>query len=261
MFNNELTTLYKYGKIMKFFVVIFLLLFATSCNISQKKVSKNLALINESKNIAQDKIKDQEESILEINKKISSTQKDCNCFNRIGSTAVDDPVLISHFSNGTSTFTCGFYDNEMREEGLIISEFNIFECESGNKLVEFEAVQICKLKESKDLITIALLKYLPSRTDWEWELIQTGEQVVYLENGHLVASELKPKFQKIVIEKARQKCFLKTISKGIGTGDNWEEELAKLELLSLIGNKRAWKILKNYEAFIKGQTNGALAEQ
>jgi len=149
----------------------------------------------------------------------------------------------------------------MREEGLIISEFNIFECETGKALVEFGALQICRIKETTDSIIIEELKYLPTGANWGFELVRIGEQVVSLQNENLVASELKPKFQGASIEKVRQKEFLKSISKRKGIGENWEEELGKLELLSLIGNRRAWKILKNYEKIKRGQMDGALAEQ
>jgi hypothetical protein len=40
-----------------------------------------------------------------------------------------------------------------------------------------------------------------------------------------------------------------------------EDDLGRLEVLSIQGNEKAWKILKNYEKFTGEKADGALAEQ
>jgi hypothetical protein len=51
------------------------------------------------------------------------------------------------------------------------------------------------------------------------------------------------------------------LKKGNGFGSEWESDLGKLEVLSLLGNNDAWEILKNYEDFTRDTTDGALSEQ
>ncbi len=45
-------------------------------------------------------------------KTIDGISTDCKCYNGIGSTENDKPILISKFSNGTSLSLCGYFDKE-----------------------------------------------------------------------------------------------------------------------------------------------------
>ena len=188
-------------------------------------------------------------------------ESDCKCFNGIGSTESDKPILTYTFSNGASVSLCGFFDKEMQNEGLIMSEFNVFNCENGNALVEYGAIQICRIEAKKDTLTIYELKYLPIGTDWNWELIQIAKQEILVTEGILVANPQIPELEKFAIEETEQTQFLNSLQKGNGFGSEWESDLGKLEVLSLLGNENAWKILKNYEDFTGDKTDGALAEQ
>jgi len=188
-------------------------------------------------------------------------ESDCKCFNGIGSTESDKPILTSTFSNGVSLGLCGFFDKEMQDEGLIMSEFNVFNCKNGNALVEYGAVQICRIEEKKDTLTIYELKYLPIGTNWNWELIQIAKQEILVAEGNLIAKPQIPELAKFTIDEVIQREFLNSLKKGNGFGSEWESDLGKLEVLSLLGNDVAWKILKNYEDFTGDKTDGALAEQ
>jgi len=233
-----------------------------SCNQSQKNQIEKISIVQyESKNLKQIQDTDEIESRSEEKDKQLGSSNHCKCFEGIGSMRGDEPILRSSFSNGKLTAMCGYYDKEMKEPGLVISEFNIFDCQTEMAIVEYGAIQICRIKEGKDSIIIEELKYLPARNNWKWELIQIAEQIVTLQNEKLVALPITPKFQNVSIELASQTKFLNSIKQGEGINENWEEELAKLEILSLNGNNKAWAILKNYEEFKGDGTDGALAEQ
>lgn len=184
----------------------------------------------------------------------------CNCFDGIGSKKADKPILTFTFSNGQLVTVCGFVDKEM--EGVTISEFNVFNCSNGKALVEYGATRICRLVEKKDTLQVSEYRYLPIAKNWEWELIKIGEQNITIKSDNIVVSELKPNVENFTIEEKKANDFLKTLlkAKGKGVGKNWEVEIAFLEALSLKGNDKAWKILKNYEDFIGHKTDGAIAE-
>lgn len=195
-------------------------------------------------------------------KEISETkQSACTCFNGIGSSKGDKPILESKFTNGTKLITCGYFDQEIQQAHLMMSEFNIFDCDTGKSLVEYGAVQTCRIKESPDKILVEELKFLPAGIDWKWELIKIGEQEILLKNQKIDVSDPIPSIDKLQFPKALQIEFLNSIKKEEGNGDHWEDELGKLEVLALIGNKEAWKILKNYEVYKGIEADGALAEQ
>lgn len=192
--------------------------------------------------------------------KIDKKEKECNCFDGIGSSDKDKPILVHHFLNGKSISVCGFYDEEIQSNQLIMSEFAIFDCETGKNYVEFGATQTCAIKTTQKALIIEELKYLPVGTDWKWEFISMGEQQISEKEKELIISEMKPKILSLSIDKKLEIAFLNSLKRNSGMSPNWEEQIGKLEVLALNGNEKAMDILKNYETFFAIKTDGALAE-
>ncbi len=186
------------------------------------------------------------------------TRNSCNCFDGISSENGDTATLILNFTNGQSISVCGFIDKEM--EGIIISEFNVFECKTGKSLTEYDAMQICRLQEKKDSLIIQELKYLPTGKNWAWNLIQIGEEIITIKDHKIITTGNKPKLEKFTIDENEAKSFLNSLTKGKGHNNEWELEIGKLEVLTLIGNEKAKSILENYEEFTGQETDGAVAE-
>jgi hypothetical protein len=184
--------------------------------------------------------------------------KSCNCFEGIGSKKGDTATFVINFTNGQSISVCGFVDKE--KEGTIISEFNVFECRTGKSLTEYDAIQICRLDEKKDSLIIQELKYLPTGKNWTWNLIQIGEEIITIKDHKIITSGNKPKLEKFAIDDNDAKIFLKSLTKGKGHNNNWEIEIGKLEVLTLLGNERAKYILENFEEYTGQETDGAVRE-
>ncbi len=242
---------------MKVKLILLFLLSASilACKNNSETNSEELSIRNEN-------LTSSEQQTIDTTKEsIESTELVCKCFNGIGSTENDKPIITSTFSNGTSLSICGFFDKEMQGEQLVMSEFNVFNCETGDALVEYGAMQMCKIEEKKDTLTIYELKYLPTGTKWNWKLTQIAKQEIILNEGKVIANPQIPELEKFTIDEAEQTRFLNSLKRNVGFGSEWESDLGKLEVLSLIGNDKAWKILKNYEDFTGGKTDGALAEQ
>ncbi|KMQ67365.1 hypothetical protein [Chryseobacterium koreense] len=190
----------------------------------------------------------------------SKTENSCKCFDGIGSSKNDEPILTYTFENNKSVSVCGFVDKEMQEQGIIISEFNIFDCETGKSFAEYGALKICKIVENKNELKILELRYLPIGKDWNWELIEIGEQTIKPIENQLKTSELKPKIQNFAIDKKQADEFLNSLKPNEGFNSDWELIIGKLEALSTIGNEKAWNILKDLENFTGQKFDGALAE-
>ena len=182
----------------------------------------------------------------------------CKCFDGIGSSKDDTPILELNFSSGQRISICGFLDKEM--EGIIISEFNVFECNSGKPLAEYDATQICRIIEKPDTLLIQELKYLPTGKNWDWNLIQIAEQIITTKDKKIFVSEKKLKLEKFNIDENEATLFLNSLKKGKGYSNEWELEIGKLEALTILGNEKAKYILENYENFIGKETDGAMAE-
>lgn len=185
----------------------------------------------------------------------------CTCFDGISSAKTDKPIFAFDFSNGKSVTVCGHKEEDLDSKDLQISEFNVFDCSTGESLVEYGAMESCLIKTGKDSLIIQLLKFLPIGEDWKWTYVQIGEQVIIAENEELVVSGINARYHAKTISEEQQSTFIRSLEKGQGSGSNWEDDIGGLEVLSLLGNDEAWKILKNYEDFTGEKTDGALAEQ
>lgn len=218
---------------------------------------------NVEKAIAKNKIQvEAKKTTKQIDKNLKDQSNiDCKCFNGIGSSEDDKPIVCLKLSNGTSLSLCGYFDNEKQNGKLIMSEFNVFNCKTGNALVEYGAVQTCRIEQKKDSLIIKELKLLPAGENWNWELIQIAKQEITQSEGQIIVSNQVPVFRKFEIDETIQMEFLNSLEKGNGFGSEWESDLGRLELLSLLGNDTAWEILKNYEDFTGDKTDGALTEQ
>lgn len=184
--------------------------------------------------------------------------KNCTCFNGIGSTVGEAPILSHSFSNDETIIVCGYQEHEL------ISEFDLFNCKNGNSLVRYGAVQICHIKSRKDTIEIIELKNLPA-TNWEMRLLPIGRELIVI-TDHVIASlGQQAHFKNPEISLEQQSEFLDDLdlnkNNSLQHDWDWEEILAKLEVLSLMKNKRAKKFLFNIQEITKYQFDGALSEQ
>ena len=193
-----------------------------------------------------------------INTDTSNVIKTCNCFDGIGSKMGDTPTMILTFSNGQSISVCGYLDKEM--QGNIISEFNVFDCNSGKVISEYDAMQICRIIPKKDTLIIQALKYLPTGKNWKWNLIQLGEEIITIKDKKIISTGIKPKLEKFSINENEANFYLNSLTKGKGHNKEWELEIGKLEVLTLLGYKKAKIILENYEEYTGQETDGAVAE-
>ena len=105
-----------------------------------------------------------------------------------------------------------------------------------------------------------MLQYLPAGNNWTWKFIQIGKQIITCEKDLLKISSLIPQYSQVKIDSELENGFLKSLKKGKGFSEDWENEIGKLEILSLNGNEIAWEVLKNYEEFTGFKTDGAIAE-
>lgn len=200
-------------------------------------------------------------TVISINGAAQST--DCGCFDGIGSSESDKPSLTIKFGNGTTLSVCGYEQERLRENEVLISEFNVFNCQTGEQLVEYGAVQNCIVKKDELGLTITELKYLPAGEHWKWKQVKVGLQQMCVKENQLVVLEQKPAFEQVQIDETRTNSFLEQLRKIRGTGkiDNPEEVLGRLEILALNDVEEAVEILDDFENYFKYQTDGAIAEQ
>ena len=194
---------------------------------------------------------------------VAAQSTDCRCFKGIGSTDSDKPSLTIEFSNGTALSVCGYEQEKLGEDEVQISEFNVFNCKTGEQLTEYGAIQNCIVKKEELGLKITELKYLPAGENWKWEQVKIGLQQIFVKEHKLVVLDQKPAFEKVEIDEISADRFLMELRKMKGTRklDNPEEILGRLEFLSMNEIREAVDILYDFENYFAYQTDGAIAEQ
>jgi len=184
--------------------------------------------------------------------------KTCTCFNGIGSAEGETPILSHSFSNDETIIICGYQEHEL------ISEFDLFNCKNGNSIARYGAVQLCHITSKKDTIEIIELKNLPA-ANWEMRLMPIGRELIVIADDAIASLGQQAHFKNPEISLEQQNEFLDDLdlnkNNGLQHDWDWEEILAKLEVLSLMKNKRAKKFLFNIQEITKYQFDGALSEQ
>ncbi len=188
---------------------------------------------------------------------------DCGCFKGIGSFPGDKPSLILEMTDETTLSVCGFELERYSDNEILISEFNVFNCQTGEMLVAYTAVQTCRVVKSEKVLQISELKLLPAGENWKWIQMKIGFQKILVKDENVVVQPQKPAFEKVITNKTEVDSFMLELHKMKGTGklENPEEILGRLEFLALNGVQEAKDILYDFENYFNFLTDGAVAEQ
>jgi hypothetical protein len=169
------------------------------------------------------------------------TQKsaECVCYQGIGSDSGDKPIQTFTFSNNKSVSVCGYDGDEL------ISEFNVFDCENGESLVEYGALKKCTISFENDKVIITQMLYLPNNDAWELEYVPFAQETIAAEGDKLKVEPRKPLTFTSNISGQVQDDFLNLFEPlNLQSEDITEELLLKLEALALTGKEKAVLILK-----------------
>ncbi|MEZ4800890.1 MAG: hypothetical protein R2809_14160 [Flavobacteriales bacterium] len=188
---------------------------------------------------------------------------DCKCFDGIGSASGDAPVLTFEFSNGQSIEVCGFVEEIYDANKILVSEFNVFNCKTGDILVEYGAVQTCLVQKGENELNITEMLYLPTGENWHWEEVKVGLQSITLKSDSLVVSEQISVYDPAKLSSTNVELFIQELRKLKGSGnlENPEEIIGRLEVLALSDYDEAFLILMDFENYFSYLTDGAIREQ
>ncbi len=190
-------------------------------------------------------------------------KNDCKCFNGIGSSDNDKPSLTFSFQNGQRISVCGYERERINDNEVLISEFNVFNCVTGESYVEYGAIQKCKVSIENNSLKIIELKYLPAGKDWKWIQVPIGIERIQEKENNLFTSGQIPDYKKVKIEKNRIEKFYTELDiiKSAGKIKDPIIILGKLEILALNGEEKASSILIDFENYFNYTTDGEIAEK
>ena len=170
---------------------------------------------------------------------------ECGCYEGIGFSINDTPILVTKFDNGQILTVCGYLEKRISPTEVKVSEFNVFNCNTGESLVEFGALENCIVRFENSVLIIDKLSLLPTGDNWKWTYVTVGSQQLFKNGNDIVVTPLKPNFKMVGIPQNRINSLFKEIEKlkGKGYSDAFEEIIGKLELLALNNNIQAYNIL------------------
>ncbi|MBN2636694.1 MAG: hypothetical protein JXR61_10525 [Prolixibacteraceae bacterium] len=187
---------------------------------------------------------------------------ECSCFDGIGSSKNEKPSLTINFSNGIDLSICGYEEEKISKTEVIIREFDIFNCKTGESYITFGALQPCNLSSKTDTIVIKHLAPLPTGKNWKWQLTQVTQQIIYPHNDSIIITPQKCIYKKIDIEQNLTDQFFYELEQFKGKGYNKEMEnlIGKLGVLTLNGNIKARNILNDFIVYMGGGVDGSNSE-
>lgn len=186
----------------------------------------------------------------------------CKCFDGIGSSENDTPVLTIEFDNGVNLSVCGYLKERKSNTEVILSEFDIFNCNTGQSVFQFGALQTYNIKSKTDSLIITELKYLPAGKNWKREFVPLTQLEIFEQDDTITASLPKSVYNEVDIDPTEVENFFNELEQLKGKGNNSELEIivGKLEVLTLNGNTEAKAILNNFQEYFNCNMDGALQE-
>ena len=201
-------------------------------------------------------------SLIFISQLAFSQVEDCKCFNGISSNGSENPSLTINFSNEINLSICGYEEEKKSETEVIISEFDVFNCNTGESLITFGALQPCDVIVKPDTIVIKHLAPLPTGNSWKWQLTSVTQQLIFPKNNNTIITNPTCIYVKTEIEQSQIDQFYSELEqlKGKGYNDDLENLIAKLGVLTLNGDTKARNILNNFRLYIGYALDGSTSE-
>ena len=187
----------------------------------------------------------------------------CACYEShlLGSSGNINPSFTAELANGNEVSICGYLHSKLSDQAIEISEFAAFDCAIEQVLVEYGAVQYCRVENKDNELLITELINLPVGKDWKFEMAPYAEQTVTSKDLQVVVSDVEPVLEVPKLANEKIEDFLQSVrdQRGGGKLENWERDIMKLLVTALHGNKEAAEILLNLESYIGFKTDGAQA--
>jgi len=101
---------------------------------------------------------------------INPAYEQCSCSAGIGASQGDEPFLIVKFSQSKDTLIlCGFVHKKLNPQKIIASEFEVIPCSLNKYILQFSALDICRVESLTDTLRITKVKNLPFDENWKWK--------------------------------------------------------------------------------------------
>ena len=182
---------------------------------------------------------------------IYGQKAECLCFNgKELKLKGAQPQMTFMLENKKTYNVCGFIENKISNTQILISDFNIFDCENGELI--FESLSQNSFVNFKEgVLEIVQMDLLRFGEDWEYETIPIGLVNIYYKDSIIHKTTTRPDFKNHKISQKQMDEFMfefESIDKR-NKKEGLIEIIEKLEVLALIGNEKAVKILSEFNTY------------
>ncbi|MEO9511616.1 MAG: hypothetical protein ABJN84_07925 [Flavobacteriaceae bacterium] len=182
---------------------------------------------------------------------IYGQKSECLCFNGEELQLEGaEPQMTFMLENGKTYNVCGFIENKMSNTQILISDFNIFDCESGELIFE-SLSQNSFINFKEGVLEIVQMDLLRFGENWEYETIPTGLVNIHYKDSIIDKTTTRPDFKNHKINQKQIDEFMlefESIDKR-NEKEGVIEKIEKLGALALIGNEKAMKILSDFNTY------------
>ena len=192
------------------------------------------------------------------------TVQPCLCFDGIGSSKGEAPVLELVVEGEPRAIVCGYTEAPAQARRALVSEFDVFDCASGESLAMYGATDRCEVAVRSDELHITELARLPAGEDWAWQQVPLIRRSVTAAGSSLALSAPEVVFEAPALSPERIAAFTTELATLKATRvvqiEEWELIFGKLLVCALTGDQTCIAILEDPVSRLDIELDGAVAE-
>jgi hypothetical protein len=201
--------------------------------------------------------------VLSIYSSLFSQNEIKGCYDGIGSSKGDEPALTLIMSSGDTIAICGYLNKRISAREIYISEFDVFNFQTGESYVTYGAVERCHLIANRDTILIETFAFMPAGENWKWSEFKISSRLITSEADNLIVNKEIPLKPSVKLSKEDINHFLTKLEDLKNKGDliNAHEIIGRLFVCSISGNQECSRMLNDFPEVFSNTPDGHIAEQ
>jgi hypothetical protein len=188
----------------------------------------------------------------------------CSCFRGIGSVIGDTPAMAVAVGDSSGLAVCGFTESKIDLNKIIMSEFDVFDCQNGNSIARYSSSERVQIEFKNSVLHLSEMQGLPIGVNWEWRDVVVTTRKISVDAASKDITDPEWVFDSPLPDKRQITVFLNQLE-SLRKNKNKvlehiEEIIGKLVVTSITGDKSAEKILLELEQYLDMSFDGASME-
>lgn len=186
----------------------------------------------------------------------------CNCFSGPGSNTGDKPNFV--WDNGiNSLVVCGFLDYRANQNDAVMTEFSIFDGESGELVFWSDSLKYYRLIRHNDGILLCRVEYLPRDIGEPWQELEFSRELIGFVDGKVARTKPMVNIASIAVSNKFIETFrdkVRAVVVDEAEYLNTQEFMREALVCSISGDEFARDFLLHFESRLDIELSGSDAQ-